>query len=166
MKHLKNIFLALFATAFVSFAFGQTTKQDRDAAKKTAIENGIQSKQFEFIPQAVTPLGGSTRQLGTSFDITVANDSLISYLPYFGRAYSAIGAFSNRGPLDFTSTNFDYNVTERSKGGWVVTIKPKDNRNVDQYIFNVSEKGFASLDMISNNRQSISFTGYINATKQ
>ena len=85
---------------------------------------------------------------------------MISNLPYYGRAYSASINPSENG-LNFTSTNFDYTVTPRKKGGWEVLIKPKDANDVREMTFTIFENGTASLYVTSNNRESISFNGYI-----
>jgi hypothetical protein len=40
-------------------------------------------------------------------------------------------------------------------------ITPKDNRDVRQMNFTISASGYATLQVSSNNRQSISYNGYI-----
>jgi hypothetical protein len=106
-------------------------------------------------------LGGRFRQLNTSeYDLRIAGDSVISYLPYFGRAYSAPLDPSKSG-IQFTSTNFKYEQSPRKKGGWNILIEPKDANDVRQLTLLVTESGSASLQVISNNRQSISFNGYV-----
>ncbi|WP_414648326.1 DUF4251 domain-containing protein, partial [Dinghuibacter sp.] len=47
------------------------------------------------------------------------------------------------------------------KGGWEITIKPKDNRDVNQINLSVSSAGYASLRVTSVNRQAISYSGEI-----
>jgi hypothetical protein len=92
------------------------------------------------------------------------NDTLRSYLPYFGRAYSApidgIG-----GGFDFTSKDFDYKLKNRRKGGWDITIKPRDVSDVREIYLTVFENGFASVRVASNNREPISFNGHIEQKK-
>ena len=118
-----------------------------------------EKKEFVFKAQSATPMSGMTRQLTTDYDVRFLGDSVISYLPYFGRAYSA--GYGEGGGIDFTSTKFEYKVIERKKGGWAVSIKPKDVRDVQTMNFSISENGYATLQVNSNNRQPISFYGYI-----
>ncbi len=94
------------------------------------------------------------------YDVTVSRDTLISHLPYFGRAYTAPLNPSESG-LDFTSTNFSYTVTPHKKSGWDVVVKPKDNTSVQQFSFTIYTNGTASLNVISTSRDAISFNGYI-----
>lgn len=90
----------------------------------------------------------------------VSKDSLVTYLPYFGRAYSApIG--TSDGGFQFTSTDFAYSTEARKKGGWLIKIKPNDNRDIQQMFLTVTESGSASLQVTSTNRQPISYNGYV-----
>ncbi len=65
------------------------------------------------------------------------------------------------GPLRFTATDYDYAVEEQKKGGWQVLIKPKRVRSVRTFILNINTDGNATLQVNSNDRQPITFYGYI-----
>jgi hypothetical protein len=86
MKTAINIFGKPFI--LLVFAFCCITVQAQE--KSTAIKSMIEAKQFVFKAQTVLPASMATRQLsGDNYDLKLFGDSLISYLPYFGRAYSA-----------------------------------------------------------------------------
>jgi len=135
-------------------------KAERNQEKTVTIQHMLQSKRFVFEARSVSPVGGPTRQLLSSYDLTVKGDSIISFLPYFGRAYVAPMTSADAG-LRFTSTDFSYQATPRRKGGWHIKIKPDDVNNVQQLNLTVFESGQASLQVTSNNRQAISFMGEI-----
>jgi hypothetical protein len=143
--------LALVSFAAVSHA------QDIDKEKAKAI---VESKHFVFKAQSVMPQGAPSRQLTSEYDVWLHNDSLVTYLPYFGRSYSA-PAPGEDGGFKFTSTDFDYKMKKNKKGGWDIHIKPRDTRDVRDLFLNVTSSGYASLQVISDNRQAISFYGYI-----
>lgn len=147
-------FLSFFTMAVVVFSMAHAQQ------KETDIKNKIQAKSYVFMVQSVSPMRGSMRQLTPEYDLRVSPDSIISWLPYFGRAYSApINA--SEGGIKFTSTNFTYTVMNRNKGGWDITIKPKDATDVNRLFLTVFANGSASLQVISNNRDPITFNGYI-----
>jgi hypothetical protein len=148
----KSLFLVGIALLCTAFAHAQ----DLD---KSTLQNFIQSKQFVFKAQTVLPMTGAARQLTSDYDVRFNGNSITAYLPYFGRAYSA--GYGEGGGIDFTSTKFDYSVKQRKKGGWDITISPKDAKDVREMNFTVSEKGYATLQVSSDNRQPISFMGYI-----
>ena len=157
MQQHKNILVKNFLTiaiAVLSSAAIHAQKLD-----KALVENFIQSKEFVFNAQTVLPMSGASRQLTSDYDVRFLGDSIVAYLPYFGRAYS--GGYGEGGAIDFTSTKFDYTVSQRKKGGWDISIKPKDAKDVQRLNFTVSDNGYATLQVTSNNRQPISFNGYI-----
>jgi len=139
---------------------GMAQKNMKNDAKKMAFRNMVDSQHFVFEAQTVTPLRGNFRNLTSQYDVRVTKDSLISYLPYFGHAYS-VPISQTKSSLDFTSTNFSYSVSPYKKDGWNITIKPKDNTQVQQYLFTVFNNGKASLSVISTSKDQISFNGFI-----
>ena len=125
------------------------------------IKRIVESRNYIFKAQRANPLGGSmSRDLSSSYyDLTVGRDTVISFLPYFGRAYSA-PVNPSEGGIKFTSTKFDYQQSNNGKR-WTITIKPKDASDVQQLYLDIFDNGFATLQVISTNRQSISFNGYV-----
>jgi len=128
--------------------------QDDDVIAKK-----ILGKRYVFVPQSATPLQGSMRQLTAEYELKVLPDTINSFLPYFGRAYSApIGA--SQSGISFTSTDFAYSITPRKKGGWDILIRP-NKTDVQKMYLSVSSNGSATLQVTSTNRQAISFYGNI-----
>lgn len=134
--------------------------QNKKAEKKALVKSLVEGKNFVFKAQTALPTTGITRQLTTDFDLRVTKDTIVSNLPYFGRAYSA-PVNPAQGPLQFTSTDFLYTMADRKKGGWDIMITPKDVQDPRQMALSITESGYASLTVTSTNRQPISFNGYI-----
>ena len=158
-----------FAIALLVVASGCASKQAQQAEnspeKTTQIKTLVDSKNYVFIANSVSPQRGRVRQLSYGYDMTVSPDTIKASLPYFGRAYSApIG--SSEGGINFTSTNFEYTAVDRPKGGWDITIKPKESIDARQLQLYISGNGYASLNVVSNNRDPISFSGTIAERKR
>jgi hypothetical protein len=157
----KTMILLLFTTVALTPAWAQQKKQD----KKALIQDMVEARNYVFIPQTALPTAGSTRQLTYDFDLRVSKDTVISNLPYFGRAYSA-PINPSQGPLNFTSTKFDYTVKDRKKGGWDIIIKTQDlQQDQVQFAMSIFENGNATVTVNSTNRQPIVYNGYIRAKK-
>ena len=155
MKHFQNI--RSFAILSI-LSLSITTLQAQDLDKAT-VKNLVDSKSFTFKAQTVLPMSGASRQLTSEYDLKLLGDSMVAYLPYFGRAYGPIDP--REGGINFTSTNFEYKTKSKKKGGWDVSINPSDTKDVRQLYLNISSNGNASLQITSNNRQTISYHGYI-----
>ena len=165
MKNATIIYKTFFFTLtfFIFLVIGlkaQNVKKDKDFQTKELIT----SKRFVFNAESVLPSGGRLRILNSGEQVDLNGDALTTDLPFFCRAYSA-PINSSEGGFHFTSTDFDYNVKERKRGGWDVSIKPRDNSDVRQLYLNVSPGGAASLQVTSNNREFISFNGHIQERK-
>jgi len=160
ISHSHIYWLAIIAFAFIPATGMAQNKED----KKAEIKNSVEARNFVFKAQTALPASGTSRQLTSDFDLRVSKDTIISYLPYFGRAYMA-PINTSEGPLNFTSTDFHYKVTNRKKGGWVINITPKDQQDPKQFTINIFENGAASVVVTSYNRQPISFNGYVIAKK-
>jgi hypothetical protein len=128
------------------------------------VRNMVDSSRFDFIAERVNPLRGSTRYLTSPYDVIVKKDSVVCYLPFFGRAYQAPVDLS-KGGIEFTSTNFSYQSNSKDQS-WDVLIKPNDYQNVQQLLFNISANGTATLNVVNTNRDPISFYGYIQRVKK
>ena len=85
---------------------------------------------------------------------------MISYLPYYGRSYSPTLPTENNG-MNFTSTDFEYKIEDRKKGGWDVDIVPTDYTDVQKITLTVFENGNTSAQIISKSKSTINYSGYI-----
>ena len=159
MKNIHQLKKYLWAAAILVFSVqGSFAQQEEDIL----IKELVQSKNFVFSAQSASPMRGGIRQLSSVYDIQFLGDTVVSYLPYFSRAYTAPISADDVG-IQFTSTDFSINTVEKDNG-WEVMIVPKDTRNVRKMYLSISNEGYASLQVISNHRESISFRGYIHAS--
>ena len=138
----------ILLTSFVSFS------QDKEAG----LEHALHLKRFVFIPQTMTPLAGPSRAVTSDFELRLSGDSLISYLPYFGRAYAPVEL--NSSGLNFIRTDYTYSVSS-DNNGWTIRVDFDDQRSVRQMQLFVSRSGYGTLQVLSNNRQPISYYGSI-----
>lgn len=163
MKQFKYIGIGVMSLMLL-FSSGLYA-QKKDELKKEEVAKLVAAHSYVF--KALTMLPSATvpsRQLTSEYDVQVSKDTVVCFLPYFGRAYVA-PMDPTKGGIQFTTTKFDYKETVRKKGGWDIIIKPEDNQDTRQLTLNVTETGYASLQVISNNKQPIFFSGYITAKK-
>ncbi|WP_183559279.1 DUF4251 domain-containing protein [Mucilaginibacter sp. SP1R1] len=173
MKFLNKI-TVLIALAFISIntVNAQTSRKDKKAAQVAEIKTIVEAQNYVFKANYALPSRGSSRSLTSDYDFVVSKDTIIAYLPYFGRAYTA-PYNPTEGGIKFTNTHFSYVSKAGKKGGWTVTIKPtgkdkniSDWRDVQILTLSISTDGYASLQVISSNRDPISFNGTIEARKK
>jgi hypothetical protein len=157
----KNVFLKNMLFLIAILALGNiSVAQDSKADESANVQSMVDAQRFVFKAQSAHPNRGRTVQLNSNYELAVSGDTVRSYLPYFGRAYSA-PMDGRGGGIDFLSKNFQYNKKQRKKGGWEISIKPEDVTDVREVLLTVFDNGSASLRVNSNNRETISYNGYL-----
>jgi hypothetical protein len=147
---------------------------------KATIEKVVRAQNFVFnattaIPMADNALNqvlnsypNSRNNLlnlgGSQYDVRVTKDSVVAYLPYFGRTFTP-SMDPNDAGTRFKSKDFKYDAVKK-KNSWIITIVPNDVKEHQKLVFNVSQKGYASLSVTNINRQPISFNGNISEPRE
>ena len=166
-KIFSNVFLSVsIIILFVSiFQSGCTSGKQIANATKEEIIQSINNNRWIFTANFATTQTGRSRNLTDSYEVKYTKDTLIVSLPYYGEAYAGADVLSNQNPLDFKSTDLTFNKIQKKADEWLVTIKPKDNREVQSFSFNFFDNGTAQLAVILTNRSSINFKGIISPAK-
>ena len=151
---MKNIKALIFIFIAMSVAV-VSLSQEKTAAE---VKKMVESQNYIFKAETMIPQSGSSKMLSSEYDLTVTTNKIISYLPYFGRAYVPI--MPGEGGIKFTSTDFEY---KKSKDGqeWEILIRPNDADGVRQLHLSIFENGKATLSVVNTNRQGISYHGYV-----
>ncbi|MEN0055859.1 MAG: DUF4251 domain-containing protein [Mucilaginibacter sp.] len=166
MKILNKIAtLFLMSLISISLVHAQTSRKDKKAAHAAEIKSMVEAQDYVFDANYVTPMRGISRSLNSPYDLVISKDTITAFLPYFGQAYQAPYNPTDGG-IKFTTTKFSYNSKVGKKGDWTITIKPTDRsisnwRDVQTMTLSISTDGYASLQVISTNRDPISFNGTI-----
>lgn len=162
MKKLLIILVMLFSVSILSAQETQMTHKEKKASKKAELiektKSLVEAGAWQFDATRMLPSSGRARTLTTSYRVVVKDSLVDSYLPYFGRAYSAEYG-SSESPMSFKGEISDIKVEESKKGGWMVTFKTTNKNDRLDLTFFISETGSVNLTVNSTNRQAISYYG-------
>ena len=163
MKKFTLIFVLIISVT-VLLAQEKKSKKQIKAEKKTQkiqlIKSLIDNKTFVFKAYSVIPKNEKTKALISDFGIEVRNDSIFSYMPYYGNTYSRDYSSFKDSPMGFMQPMESYK-REKTKKGYDVNIKVKNINDVIDLVFHISKTGDATCVASSINRQSISYVGEI-----
>ena len=144
--------------------------------EKETLQKVISDGSFTFMAQKANvtnndvvnianslPNYGANRmlELDYGYNLEIKGKELTSTLPYFGRGYNTNSYDTQKQGLRFASKDFSISKTLNRKGNHIITIKPNDVSHVDQLILEVYKNGKAFLSVDANDRQPISFDGYL-----
>jgi len=164
MKIISCLLVLVMTLVTMSSGLAQS-KAEKKAAEAVAAKAFVESKDFVFYAESASPMKARTIYLNTAtYTLTIAGDSVVADLPYYGRVYSS--SYGSDGGIKFTSTNHDYSVTERKKGGWEISINTKNLQENFKIFLTVFSNGRASLNVVGTNRQSIQYSGNISSKKK
>lgn len=124
------------------------------------IAEKVENRDYVFVAQRALPIGGKSISINFNYSLKVSNDTVASYLPYFGRAYTAPMSNDDNG-IKFTSTDFEYSTSDKKNGVWDINIKTNDNQKRYRLSLSIGENGNASLNVQDTHRQAITFHGQI-----
>ena len=164
MKYLIFVFIATFLsmTAFSQDVVKKNRKEiraEKEAKKKEAIKQLINSGDFVFQATHALPLGGGSIFLNHDYDVRLKNDSVFSYLPFYGVAYHLEYGGRDGGFI------FDEEIKEFSniyeKENHLIKFEVKRGNDNIYFTFHITDLGYATLNISSTNRQAISYYGYL-----
>ncbi len=150
----------LFVLIITLLSYTTLQAQDKKKEKELAVKEWVEAKSYVFVAQTAVPLGRPLMQLTSEYSLAVQGDTVIAFLPYFGRAFSA-PLNTTDGGIKFTSNVVAYVSKPKKRNGWEISIQPKDVPDVQQLRLTIFSSGSASLQVYSTNRQMISFNGFI-----
>jgi hypothetical protein len=153
-----KILLSIVLSILMIPAFSQE-KTDQPG-KKEQIEMLVNSREFVFHARRAMPSHGSSIDLISNPNyVKFKPDFIEGSMPFFGRAYSGVG-YGDEGGLRFSGQPEQFNV-EKTKKNYEITATVKGESDNYRLSLSVAPEGSASLVIISNNRESISYIGEI-----
>lgn len=157
MKRFIFFLLAGIAAVFTVSACGAARMTTADAAAiEKAVQDNLANKDYSIYIQLMIPTMGPTRAV-SNYSVRVSGDTLVSYLPYIGRAYNL--PYGGGKGLDFTAKINDYHDLAAPGGGHDIMISVANDEDVFFYTINITANGSAFISVSSRNRERISYTG-------
>ncbi len=143
--------------------FAQSKKEKREQKEKE-VKELLSSGNFSIEVNRALPMGGKSVNLTSPYSLEMRGDSAISYLPYFGRAYSV--PYGGGDGLRFEEPIKNYTVTENKKG--TTEIKFEVRTKEDNYTYNIDvfKNGSSTINVQPVNKQSITFHGNLVPKKE
>lgn len=167
MKNIQKYIYSVIVTGILMTIVSCSSSGRGTTTADNAVALAIDSSKWKFTATDVIPQygGGGSRRVDVNQDVKFSNNKLVVYLPYFGRDYTGASAYASKGPLDFTSTDVSIKKQKSTKGRWLITIIPNDNREVQSMNFTIYPNGNANLTITMTNRSGISYSGTVEPVK-
>ncbi|MCJ8154819.1 DUF4251 domain-containing protein [Chryseobacterium sp. SSA4.19] len=174
-KYISIIFIFIFVMSFQNCS-------SQSGIDSQTVNMLVNSQDFSFHAQRANPTNydvinvmtslpnaPATRILdlsGSNYSVDLRKDKLDVTLPYFGRVFNPSYGNTGQNSYRFTSKDFTVTKSQNKKGNWVVKIKVNDQTTIDEINLEVFKNGKAFTSIRSNDRQPISYDGYITKNEE
>jgi hypothetical protein len=128
----------------------------REAREARMVEDNIQAGNFTIDIDRMYPVRGSSQHV-SNYSVSVKDGVLNSHLPYIGQAWRV--PYGGGHALNFKAPVGTYNVFRTQDGGYEIRILVKTDEDQHVYTLTIFNNGRTSLDVQSQNRERISFSG-------
>ena len=165
MRNMKKILLIITA-AVIMAACATTDKQkgyDKKKEKAEMIDKAVSNRDFKISVRTAYPNRGRSVPLTTDFELRVKGDSVMSYLPYFGRAYNI--PYGGGQGLNFSAVMSDFKITQPKRDKKHIEFNVKNDEDTYKFYIDVFDNGKAAINVIPQQRESISFNGDVELTE-
>lgn len=165
MKKLILFFLA--ALLMAACATQNLTPEEKAAkrqAKKEEVARLIESKHFVTPMRTMHSAMGTSKSIDFGYRVTVKGDTLISYLPYLGRAHNL--SYGSDEGLNFTAAITEYRIDRPRKDANRVQLLGATKSSLYIYTFLIYDDGSVQLSVQSRDKEAVSFDGEIEAYKE
>lgn len=157
MKATKLIICLLGLLLAVNLPINAQTKKQKQEETQKAIRELVEAQKIKVEVNMAYPMRGRSRFLTSSYSVEIRNDSVFSYLPYFGIAYSV--PYGGGKGLIFDEKITNYKLTFDKKGTAKIQFKTRTDEDNFVYYLSIYSSGDADVYVTPTNRQSISFRG-------
>ena len=156
-KHLILTVMALTALVMLVGCATAEERAARAAEQAKAVKAALQERNYQIAINRMYPSRGASKTVSYGYSVVVRNDSLISYLPYFGRAYNV--PYGGGNALDFSAPIRNYQESQPKSGLRHIEIDVKNNEDTYLYTLDIFDNGSTDINVRSRQREPISFSG-------
>ncbi len=156
-KYQVSIVMALLAAVLLG---GCATSEERAAQKAEQVKKvtaALNRRQYKIAIARMYPMNGPSKTVTYGYSVEVKNDSLFSYLPYFGRAYNV--PYGGGKGLNFSAPIGSYQEEVAKNGKRRIEIGLTNEEDTYLYILEVFDNGSSTVSVMSRQREQISYSG-------
>ena len=156
-----NVLTGIIACVLMVSCSTLTTaeREAKEVEWKAYVVKCIDDRHYKIDVNMMNPHRGTSKILSSSWSLEVKGDTLDSYLPYFGRAYEPV--YGETKVLNFNAPIKSYEDSGFMKGKRTIRIHVDNSEDIINYKLEVTEDGYACIDVYPRKREDISFSGLI-----
>ena len=164
MRHwIISTVMAVLALGVLTSCATAKERAARAAEQAKKVTAALNDRHYVIAIDRMIPMRGSSKNVSYGYSVEVRNDSLISYLPYFGQAYNV--PYGGGNGLNFSERIGSYHENQVKDGKWHIDIDVTNEEDTYRYQIDVFDNGSSSISVESRQRERISYSGEMDFRK-
>ena len=107
--------------------------------------------------QMMYPRSGRAVNVSSNYSLEIKGDTVVSYLPYFGRAYSI--PYGGGKAFNFSAPIISYESASDQKGKTYVRLVTDNEEDVITFQLEIFDNGQTTIDVQAREREPITYSG-------
>ncbi len=136
---------------------GSERSRQREVATIQAVKKALESKHYIIDVDMMHAMHEPSINITSDWSLEVRGDTLVSYLPYFGRAYHV--PYGESKGMNFTAPIKDYYQELTERGEWHITMLVDNDEDRMKFYLEVMDNGNSYIHVIYDNKEQISYDG-------
>ncbi len=137
----------------------QAEREAKKAQRAEYVTKVLDNRRYKIDINVMYSTSMGSKNVRGNWSLEVKGDTLVSYLPYAGVAYSATLG-SNKG-FNFTAPIKSYKDYTDKKGKRNIQLTSDSGEDVIDYHLEVTDNGSTFINVISRKRETISYSGEV-----
>ena len=152
--------IIVILAAFIFIGCASSEQKAAQMAEHAAlVKSALNNREYKIAIDRMYPMRGSSRSVSFGYSVEVRNDTLISYLPYFGRAYNV--PYGGGKGLNFSAPIGSYQEYMKRNGQRHIEIGVTNEEDTYLYTIDVFDNGNSSVEVRARERERISYSGNV-----
>ncbi len=156
---MKKVCLILTGISLFLCCASQQQLAERREQMQKAVNEAVEKGRLRIDITSMSTMRYGTRTVTPDFFLELRGDTLQSYLPYMGQAYQAPMTSPSQG-LNFEEPMLSYKLLARKPHLSRIEIKVRTQEDIFLYGIELYDTGQAYIQVRSQNRDPISFSGF------
>ena len=156
-KKLLSIMLLVVALATLEGCATAEERAARAAEQAARVKVALTEKRYKIMVERMYSMRGGSKNVSSNYSVEVRNDSLFSYLPYFGRAFQV--PYGGGKGLNFTERIGSYRESQGKHGQRHIEIDVRNDEDTYLYTIDVYDNGNSDIEVQPRQRERISYSG-------
>ena len=154
------LYLLPLVMLFVACATTEEARQRKAVQRALVaqrIDQQIKDMRFRIYVDMMHPTGYPVRHLTSNYYFEVKGDTVISYLPYMGRAYNV--PYGGGKALNFEGKLLGSKVRKERDDRYLMVLDVSSEEDQYRYVIDTFDNGSSTIYVYARERESISFSG-------